>query len=240
MNTRTRTTLHSLKASTKEDKHEKMEIQRTKKKITEADRPTIRNRRVANRDRKLALLRDVDKLKKKLRHEEDVHRALERAFTRPLGTLPRLPPYLPPYTLELLAEVAVLEEEVVRLEEQVALFRQGLYQEAVSTSSLKWNMGKSSDLFDISTSVTERAVEATNAAHAQINSQASTMKPRAEDERIGENFSSTTPTKNQQPLQNPQNACTLVKTPLFESRSTRENNLDHNKLQKRSPGKCSR
>lgn len=38
-------------------------------------------------------------------------------------------------TLELLAEVAVLEEEVVRLEEQVVDFRQGLYQEAVYTSS---------------------------------------------------------------------------------------------------------
>lgn len=38
----------------------------------------------------------VDKLKKKLRHEENVHRALERAFSRPLGALPRLPPYLPP------------------------------------------------------------------------------------------------------------------------------------------------
>lgn len=25
-----------------------------------------------------------------------MHRALERAFTRPLGALPRLPPYLPP------------------------------------------------------------------------------------------------------------------------------------------------
>ena len=38
-------------------------------------------------------------------------------------------------TLELLAEVAVLEEEVVRLEEQVVSFRQGLYQEAVYISS---------------------------------------------------------------------------------------------------------
>lgn len=37
--------------------------------------------------------------------------------------------------MELLAEVAVLEEEVVRLEEQVVNFRQGLYQEAVFTSS---------------------------------------------------------------------------------------------------------
>ncbi|KAI8000694.1 BAG-associated GRAM protein 1 [Camellia lanceoleosa] len=64
------------------------------------------------------LLALVDKLKKKLRHEENVQRALERAFTRPLGALPHLPPYLPPSTLELLAEVAVLEEEVVRLEEQ--------------------------------------------------------------------------------------------------------------------------
>ncbi|XP_022149545.1 uncharacterized protein LOC111017954 isoform X2 [Momordica charantia] len=93
------------------------------------------NRRRLNREKKMALLQDVDKLKKKLRHEENVHRALERAFTRPLGALPRLPPYLPPSTLELLAEVAVLEEEVVRLSERVVNFRQDLYQEAVFVSS---------------------------------------------------------------------------------------------------------
>lgn len=118
----------------------------------------------------------MDKLRKKLRHEENVHRALERAFTRPLGALPRLPPFLPSQvsvllsfsinftsnptynsvvavlkqfpsdfrlllncaqTLELLAEVAVLEEEVVRLEEQVVNFRQGLYREAIITSMAK-------------------------------------------------------------------------------------------------------
>ncbi|TYG45992.1 hypothetical protein ES288_D11G220400v1 [Gossypium darwinii] len=95
----------------------------------------VTNRRRSYRERKMALLQDVDKLKRKLRHEENVHKALERAFTRPLGALPRLPPYLPPYTLELVAEVAVLEEEVVRLEEQVVNFRQGLYQEAVYASS---------------------------------------------------------------------------------------------------------
>ena len=38
----------------------------------------------------------IEKLKKKLRHEENVGRALKRAFTRPLGALPRLPPSLPP------------------------------------------------------------------------------------------------------------------------------------------------
>lgn len=79
----------------------------------------------------MALQQDVEKLRKKLRQEENVHRALERAFTRPLGALPRLPPYLPCQLLELLAEVAVLEEEVVRLEEQVVSFHQDLYQEAI-------------------------------------------------------------------------------------------------------------
>ncbi|KAL6656157.1 hypothetical protein ACP70R_006983 [Stipagrostis hirtigluma subsp. patula] len=97
----------------------------------------VTNRVQSRRERKLALQQDVDKLKKKLRHEENVHRALERAFTRPLGALPRLPPYLPAQTLALLAEVAVLEEEVVRLEEQVVNFRQGLYQEAIIISAAK-------------------------------------------------------------------------------------------------------
>ncbi|GJV21272.1 ty3-gypsy retrotransposon protein, partial [Tanacetum coccineum] len=69
-----------------------------------------------NDETAFAALFCVDKLKKTLRQEENVHRALERAFSRRLGTLPHLPPYLLPQTLELLAEVAVLEEEVVRLE----------------------------------------------------------------------------------------------------------------------------
>ncbi|XP_057981128.1 uncharacterized protein LOC131166541 isoform X2 [Malania oleifera] len=129
MNTRVRTTLQTMKAPLKHDeKKESMEVEGSRLRATT-------NRRRSSREKKMALLQDVDKLKKKLRHEENVHRALERAFTRPLGALPRLPPYLPPYTLELLAEVAVLEEEVVRLEEQVVSFRQGLYQEAVYISS---------------------------------------------------------------------------------------------------------
>ena len=48
--------------------------------------------------------------------------------------------------MELLAEVAILEEEVVRLEEQVVYFRQGLYQEAVYISSSKKNMESLADL----------------------------------------------------------------------------------------------
>ncbi|XP_014498715.1 uncharacterized protein LOC106759866 isoform X3 [Vigna radiata var. radiata] len=104
---------------------------------------SVKGGKTSSKDRKLALQKDVDRLKKKLRREENIHRALERAFNRPLGALPRLPPYLPPYTLGLLAEVAVLEEEIVRLEEQVVHFRQDLYQEAVYMSSSKMKLEQS-------------------------------------------------------------------------------------------------
>ena len=43
-------------------------------------------------------------------------------------------------TLELLAEVAVLEEEVVRLEEQVVNFRQGLYQDVIWLDKLIYQL----------------------------------------------------------------------------------------------------
>ncbi|XP_041004053.1 uncharacterized protein LOC121249407 isoform X1 [Juglans microcarpa x Juglans regia] len=175
MNTRVRTALQAMKAPLNLDK-EKMETQG--RKVRGAEKP-VTNRRRSNRERKMALLQDVDKLKKKLRHEENVHRALERAFTRPLGALPRLPPYLPPYTLELLAEVAVLEEEVVRLEEQVVNFRQGLYQEAVYISSKK-NVENSSDAID------RNSVKSSSTKHQrskslpqnELNSATSTARPQ--------------------------------------------------------------
>ncbi|KAK6130920.1 hypothetical protein DH2020_035333 [Rehmannia glutinosa] len=136
---------------------ERVEMQRGW--IMDAEKPRT-SRRVSIRERKIALQQDVDKLKKRLRHEENVHRALERAFTRPLGALPRLPSYLPTHP-----KVAVLEEEVVRLEEKVVHFRQGLYQEAVYNSSSKKNIDNSkqhspnSKLQSVKTPVKKHPVE---------------------------------------------------------------------------------
>ncbi|KAL9143731.1 hypothetical protein ABFS82_14G253400 [Erythranthe guttata] len=151
--------------------------------IMDAHRPSASHRnRSSIRDRKMALQQDVDKLKKRLRHEENVHRALERAFTRPPGALPRLPPYLPAHTLELVAEVAVLEEEVVRLEEKVVHFRQGLYQEAVYISSSKKNIDNSADFCQIKPKQSK-----------------SSLLPSLSDEmREKENRSSTDSSKNKQ------------------------------------------
>ncbi|XP_023523667.1 uncharacterized protein LOC111787839 isoform X1 [Cucurbita pepo subsp. pepo] len=137
MNRKERTTrLQSIRASAN---HEKGNVDMQEAKQPGAAKAATSGR-ASRRQRKVALQQDIEKLKKKLRHEENVGRALKRAFTRPLGALPRLPPSLPPNMLELLAEVAVLEEEVVRLEEQVVHFRQDLYQEAVNISSSTKNM----------------------------------------------------------------------------------------------------
>lgn len=136
MHTRCRTSVQAMK---RPSNYEKIQVKQTKE-LQETARETASSRQSSRRERKIELQKDIEKLRKKLRYEENMHRALERAFTRPLGALPRLPPYLSPETLELLAEVAVLEEEVVRLEEQIVNLRQGFYQEAVHISSFRKQM----------------------------------------------------------------------------------------------------
>ncbi|CAM8914341.1 unnamed protein product [Rhodiola kirilowii] len=98
---------------------------------------------LAGKERQIALQQEVERLKRKLKHEENVRRALKRAFNRPLGSLPRLPSYLPTFTLELLAEVAVLEEEVFRLETQFLHFSQCLDREATLSNKDMPNIARS-------------------------------------------------------------------------------------------------
>ncbi|XP_038990116.1 uncharacterized protein LOC103712010 isoform X2 [Phoenix dactylifera] len=179
MNTRVRTAVQGMRAPPKHVKEMEKEKKKTEvqgSRLMDARRGL--NRCQSRRERKIALQQDVDKLKKKLRDEENLHRALERAFTRPLGALPRLPPYLPSYTLELLAEVAVLEEEVVRLEEQVVNFRQGLYQEAIYISSSKKTKESASDSYcDPNQCQNSKTIEqAKNCAHSATSETANISK----------------------------------------------------------------
>ncbi|XP_047961180.1 uncharacterized protein LOC125205982 [Salvia hispanica] len=212
--------LQSMKAHVKHEKKEKMEMQSSW--ATDAEKPCTSNRS-SIRERKLTLQQDVDKLKKRLRHEENVHRALERAFTRPLGALPRLPPYLPQHTLELLAEVAVLEEEIVRLEEKIVFFRKGLYQEAVYISSSKKMDTK------------DEQKQSTFLVTSKTDSETGIWKDStflSDDKRGKENQSSTSTSKNKkqsvnskvQPSRNP------VKKRLTESKSG-ERRLDPQRSQ---------
>ncbi|KAK7351665.1 hypothetical protein VNO77_11267 [Canavalia gladiata] len=153
----------------------------------------------SRKDRKLALQQDVDRLKKKLRCEENIHRALERALNRPLGALPRLPPYLPPYTLGLLAEVAVLEEEIVRLEEQVVHFRQDLYQEAVYMSSSKMKLEHSAGVNNENPSDSPKLGNLNSPSHTMgdaATSETRTTTTLPEDRQGKENQSCTNSSKS--------------------------------------------
>lgn len=229
MNTRTRCSLQPMKAPLKLEK-EKVEMNNSR--AMDPKKPTT-SRRGSIRARKMALQQDVDKLKKKLRHEENVHRALERAFTRPLGALPRLPPYLPPNTLELLAEVAVLEEEVVRLEEKVVHFRQGLYQEAVYISSSRKN---SADLCNTDQGKDLKPKQSRSSLQTEANSTTASVWKNlysVSDEKSGkENYSSTnfSKIKQQTPNIKERGAGTPVKRPPTESRLT-EKCLEPQKLE---------
>nr|GLL48278.1 uncharacterized protein LOC109170659 [Ipomoea trifida] len=228
MNTRARTNLQPMKAPGKLEK-EKMGVQSNKRMHTE--KPMI-NRRKAIREKKMALLQDVDKLKKKLRHEENVHRALERAFTRPLGALPRLPPYLPSSTLELLAEVAVLEEEVVRLEEKVVHFRQGLYKEAVYISSSKRNMDNLAEQCDSCKSPKLKQTKLSPQVEAHSASSAGKHMPSHSDDGVLKEDQSYLSSKQNQksPNVNSQTVRTPVKRLPIENRPI-EKRLDPQKLQ---------
>ncbi|XP_021285211.1 uncharacterized protein LOC110417275 isoform X2 [Herrania umbratica] len=226
MNTRVRASLQSRKVPGKHEK-EKVEMQGTKPTVATK---AMKNRRASSKERKMALQQDVDKLKKKLRQEENIHRALERAFNRPLGALPRLPPYLPPSTLELLAEVAVLEEEVVRLEEQVVHFRQDLYQEAVYISSSKRNKDNSADLCEPSLDKSPKPEQPK--ILTRDTSMARHLQSFSDDGRGKENQSCSNSTKSNKGslVHKSQSARTPVKRPLIDSKPP-EKSLDPQKLQ---------
>ncbi|GFS33184.1 ternary complex factor MIP1 leucine-zipper protein [Actinidia rufa] len=185
---------------------------------------TTTSRKGSIRERKMALQQDVDKLKKKLRYEENVHRALERAFTRPLGALPRLPPYLPPYTLELLAEVAVLEEEVVRLEEQVVHFRRGLYQEAVYISSSKRNMESSADLYEPYPIKNYKMKQSKITKNSSVTSTSRNLPSLPDDGQWKENQFCANSTKNKM---SPNLRVQTIKTPV------KKNPIEHRPPEKR-------
>ncbi|XP_030950342.1 uncharacterized protein LOC115974231 isoform X1 [Quercus lobata] len=231
MNTRVRTSLQSMKAPMKQEK-EKLDMQRRKQ--NDAAKAT-RSQRTSSEERKIALQQDVDKLKKKLRHEENVHRALERAFNRPLGALPRLPPYLPANTLELLAEVAVLEEEVVRLEEQVVHFRQDLYQEAVHISSTKRSVENSADSYAPYPSKNHKSEQGKFSTQNVVDSAASLRrhKPSLSDDGRGkEDQPCTNSTRNQKgsSMHKSQTTKTPVKRPII-SHISAEKRLNPQNLQ---------
>ncbi|CAI9105022.1 OLC1v1003850C1 [Oldenlandia corymbosa var. corymbosa] len=91
----------------------------------------IRKNKFGGQDKKEELEREVEVLRKMLDHEEKVHEFLERVYHhRPDGSTSSnsnsgssslsIPNFLPPKMKELLAELAMVENEITRLESQIS------------------------------------------------------------------------------------------------------------------------
>lgn len=92
-------------------------------------------------------------------------------------------------TLELLAEVAVLEEEVVRLEEEVVSFRQGLYQEAVYLSS-KTNVNSANNSLEQSVKLSNGDESRSSMCSIEVSSEQSKVSQQKPLNSISRNASS--------------------------------------------------
>ncbi|KAL3530542.1 hypothetical protein ACH5RR_009864 [Cinchona calisaya] len=81
----------------------------------------IRKKKFSGQLKKEELEREVDVLRKMLEHEEKVHEFLERVHHRLDGASTLgIPNFLPPKMKELLAELAMVENEITRLESQIS------------------------------------------------------------------------------------------------------------------------
>ncbi|CAA6655512.1 unnamed protein product [Spirodela intermedia] len=81
---------------------------------------------ISVRQRRQELEDEVGDLMRKLGHEEEVHRVLERALQKTTRSVLEIPTFLPHTTKELLAELDIVEGEIVRLEHQVNNIHHGL------------------------------------------------------------------------------------------------------------------
>ncbi|XP_009619995.1 uncharacterized protein [Nicotiana tomentosiformis] len=80
----------------------------------------IRKKKTGGQQKKEELEKEVAELKKMLNHEQKVHEFLEKVYQRKDGSSFSIPNYLPPKMKELLAELAMVENEIAKLESQIS------------------------------------------------------------------------------------------------------------------------
>ncbi|KAL4191338.1 hypothetical protein AMTRI_Chr07g29370 [Amborella trichopoda] len=86
------------------------------------------NRKQEGQQKRVELDQEVEKLRKILDHEEKVHKVLQDAFRHEPGNHFPLPRFLPPQVKQLLDELTMVEEEIIRLETELNTLRQDLHQ----------------------------------------------------------------------------------------------------------------
>ncbi|EEF32961.1 electron transporter, putative [Ricinus communis] len=101
----------------------------------------IRRKKISGQEKREALEREVSALQKMLKQEEKVHEILELLQKKNEGSGFSIPNFLPPKAKELLAELAMTESEIIRLEAQISQLKLGLRREQEimkETKSKQW------------------------------------------------------------------------------------------------------
>ncbi|KAL6195804.1 hypothetical protein ACLB2K_031422 [Fragaria x ananassa] len=100
----------------------------------------IRKKKAGGQRNKEELETEVSLLQTMLNQEEKVHEVLDHAYNRKSSesaSAIRIPRFLPQKTKELLAELAMVEGEISRLEDQIRKLKLGLKQEEQATKESK-------------------------------------------------------------------------------------------------------
>ncbi|KAJ7947843.1 Ternary complex factor MIP1, leucine-zipper [Quillaja saponaria] len=125
----------------------------------------IRKKKLSGQQKKEELEKEVSLLQMRLHQEEKVHEILEMAHARQNGAAISIPNFLPPKMKELLAELAMVEGEIARLESQIVQLQAGLNHEKEVTKEPKskiWSSGTLSNSFG-------QLLTATNPSPSPIN-----------------------------------------------------------------------
>ncbi|PKI64404.1 hypothetical protein CRG98_015189 [Punica granatum] len=91
-----------------------------------------KKKQLSGQQKKEELEREVKMLQKLLSQEEKVHEILQSVHDRDVGSSISIPNFLPPKMKELLAELAMVEEEIARLESQISQLQTTLEHEQES------------------------------------------------------------------------------------------------------------
>ncbi|KAF8403091.1 hypothetical protein HHK36_011185 [Tetracentron sinense] len=107
--------------------------------------PSARKKKnFSGQQRREELEQEVSMLHKMLNQEQKVHEILERVYHRTDGSSLHIPNFLPPKMKELLAELAMVEDEIARLEGEISHLQIGLRREQEineESKSKQWQHG---------------------------------------------------------------------------------------------------
>ncbi|XP_023903681.2 uncharacterized protein LOC112015509 isoform X2 [Quercus suber] len=104
----------------------------------------IRRKKFSEQQKREHLEREVSMLQKMLNQEENMHEVLEHILNQHNGSAVSIPNFLPPKIKQLLAELAMVEGEILRLEGQISELQKSLKLEQEVTEeskSIQWKHG---------------------------------------------------------------------------------------------------